>query len=191
MTGTVKVDWRETGHSSDSVAGPAILEIHLVPVPSGSRMEVRRLAQLSEELMVLGRESGFFTLSAASGLAALRTGQRSAWQLLPRDDIGGILDTAVLPQQLSQLLTLLTRLPLPDPRSVALSIGVDPAMTVSEDEVSRMPRTRTHPCMRGDLLRVQPDETLTMTDLTSNRDSVAEELAARLLSSFRRPKHGF
>ncbi|WP_217226930.1 5'-methylthioadenosine/S-adenosylhomocysteine nucleosidase [Streptomyces anulatus] len=212
VTGTVTVDWRRTGNNSAFGASLAALEIHLVPVPSDSRIEVRRLAQLSEELIVLGRASGFFTPAepvastaddqrataaaggvrqAASGLAVLRTGQRSAWQPLPHDNMGGILDPAVLPQQISELLALLARLPLCDPRSVALGIGVDPAMTVSEDQVSRMPRTKAQPWARGDLLRVHPDETLTMTDLTSHMDGVAEELAARLLTSFRRPYNGF
>lgn len=211
LAGTIEVSWRRTGHTSPFSAGTAALEIHLIPVPSGSRIEVRKLAQLSDQLIVIGREGGFFTLSepldtaaddqralvttansyqGATGLAVLRTGQRSAWQPLPHDDMGAVLDPVEMPQQISRLLALLVRLPLPDPLSVALGVGVNPVTMVSEDSVSRMPRTNAQLAMRDAPLQIHPDETLTMKELSAKRDSVAEELAARLISGFRTPHRG-
>ncbi len=126
-----------------------------------------------------------------TGLAVLRTGQRSAWQPLPHDGMGAVLDPVELPQQIARLLALLLRLPLPDPLSVALGIGIDPATMVSEDTMSRLPRSTAQFPMRHDLLRVHPDESLTMKELNAKSDSVAEELAARLLASFRTPRRSF
>ncbi|MEV5786057.1 5'-methylthioadenosine/S-adenosylhomocysteine nucleosidase [Streptomyces sp. NPDC052287] len=207
MAHAVEVSWRRAGHNSPSSA--SALEIHLVPVPSGHRIEVRKLAQLGDQLIGTGREDGFFTLSeqldtaaddqhalvttagrgqGTTGLAVLRTGQRSAWQPLPHDGMGAVLDPVELPRQIARLLALLIRLPVPDPPSVALGIGIDPATTVSEDTVSRLPRSTAQYPMRHDLLRVHPDESLTMKELRAKSDSVAEELAARLLASFRTPR---
>jgi hypothetical protein len=45
--------------------------------------------------------------------------------------------------------------------------------------------------MRHDLLRVHPDESLTMKELHAKSDSVAAELAARLLASFRASRRSF
>lgn len=202
MADAVEVSWRRTGHNSPFSTSAAALEIHLVPIPSGSRIEVRKLAQLGDQVIRTGREDGFFTLSelldtaaddqhalvttagrgqGATGLAVLRTGQRSAWQPLPHDAMGAVLDPVELPQQIARLLALLVRLPLPDPLSVALGIGIDPATMISEDTVSRFPRSTAQFPMRHDLLRVHPDESLTMKELHAKSDSVAEELAARLL----------
>ncbi|MEU4154232.1 5'-methylthioadenosine/S-adenosylhomocysteine nucleosidase [Streptomyces sp. NPDC026659] len=212
MSDTVEVSWRRTGHNSPFSTSAASLEIHLVPIPSGSRIEVRKLAQLGDQLIRTGREDGFFTLSelldtaaddqhtlvttpdsgqGTTGLAVLRTGQRSAWQPLPHDDMGAVLDPVELPQQIARLLALLVRLPLPDPLSVALGIGIDPATMVSEDTMSRLPRSTAQFPMRHHLLGVHPDESLTMKELNAKSDSVAEELAARLLASFRTPRRSF
>ncbi|MFJ5220566.1 5'-methylthioadenosine/S-adenosylhomocysteine nucleosidase [Streptomyces sp. NPDC088354] len=207
----VEVNWRRQAGSSFR-GGPSALELHLVPVPSTNRIEVRKLAQLHEQLIRIGRENKFFSLAehitstadgqhamaiasgthqSSSGLTVWRTGQRSAWQPLPHDSMGGVLDPDELPRQISGMLTLLAQFPVPDPGDIALGIGIDPATMVSEDKVSRMPRNSVQPWMKGDHLRVHPDETVTMTDLAANRDDIAEELAARLLTNFRAPRRGY
>lgn len=208
------VTWRRSQNNQSSGGGAATLEIHLAPVTSEGRITVRRLEQLAEELIAIGRASGLFsaaqevrtatdgqvvTATAITsyqntvGLAVYRSGQRSIWQPLPHDGMGGVLDSDEIPEQISQLLGVLTQLPLPMPTSIALGIGVDPAIRVSEDKVNNMPRSRAQlsPDWVQRPLRVEPDDSVASQALMSHRNDIADELAASLLSAFRNPRRSF
>lgn len=203
------VTWRtELADRWRSMERPA-LEVHLVPVGAPGRIEVRRLRRLKDELLDLGRSRRLFSATerlragdtdvlalAASteyqtgprGIAVLRSGQRSVWTPLPADDMGAVLDPDDLVGRVASLVELLTALDLPAPESVAVAIGVEPCLRVTEDRVARFPRTQASGPRLIQHVRVPPDDAVPYRALLDDPTAIAEELAARLMAVFRRSR---
>jgi hypothetical protein len=182
---------------------PAI-ELHLVPVPE-SRLEMRRIAVLGDELAALGRTRRLFTAreeleaghddraawarapgrTGPAGLAMGRNGQRSAWQPLPDDPIGSVLDPDDLVQRVVRLLSLLAAIEVPEPSTVAPAIAVAPAALLSEGRVADMPRSSGSLRMNSTPPRAEAEDSLPFGVVREKSLPVAEELVARLMTAFR------
>lgn len=180
----------------------SLLELHLVPAdPLAATVEVRRLATIKDELAALGREAKLFTptegLSAAdpatvfaaagSGLAVTADGGRSAWQPLPKDSLGAVIDTEDVVSRLTALLGALVRIDAPAPARAGLAVGVSGSGILSEGRVADLPRRTARLRTSVAPLRVQAGDTLPYARIAARTSDVAEELAARLLLAFRAP----
>ncbi|MFC7908099.1 5'-methylthioadenosine/S-adenosylhomocysteine nucleosidase family protein [Streptomyces nigra] len=184
----------------------SIVEVHLVPAQPGTRLEYRRLRQLPEQLVGLGREARIFAVGQAVdhavrdeaacawtndhrkgtvGLACHRNGQRSAWLPLPKDSLGAVLDPDELPLQIQRMLALLLRIDGPAPDHVVPVIAVEPAEIVSFGSVKDMPRSTATVRMTQGPLRVPADEALPGASLAVRTGDVAQELSARLEHALR------
>jgi nucleoside phosphorylase len=180
-------------------AASAILELHLIPVEVGLPLQARRLAALADELTALGRAGKLFepaddllrgdpatVISAAgTGLAVTRSGQRSAWQPLPKDTIGAILDPADVASRLAAMLHLLAQIAIGEPAEAGLAVGVIPAIPVAEGRIADLPRTIRRQRTSMSAVRVPAVDALPCACLVSQSHDIAEELAARLLVAFR------
>jgi hypothetical protein len=184
----------------------ATVEVHLLPAKPGPRLEYRRLEQLPEQLVGLGREMRIFAAgqgvdhavrgevacawtndprTGTSGLACHRTGQRSVWLPLPKDSLGAILDPDELPLQIERMLALLLRIDGPALDHVVPVIAVEPAEILSFGSVKDMPRRTASMRMAQGPLRVPADEALPAGSLAAQRGDVAHELSARLEHALR------
>lgn len=183
-------------------AGSSLLELHLVPAdPLATTVEIRRLAGIKDELAALGRAAKLFTLTeglsatdpatvftaAGSGLAVSSDGQRSAWQPLPKDSLGAVIDTEDVAGRLTALLNALVRIDAPTPLRAGLAVGISGSGLLSEGRVADLPRRTARPRTSTAPVRVQPGDTLPYARVTDSPHDVAEELAARLLLAFRAP----
>ncbi|WP_446038507.1 5'-methylthioadenosine/S-adenosylhomocysteine nucleosidase family protein [Streptomyces sp. SID1121] len=198
------VTWR-TGMIPDA-GYSAIVEVHLLPAKPGPRLEYRRLEQLPERLVGLGRETRVFGAGqgvdhevrgevacawtndprkGTSGLACHRTGQRSVWLPLPKDSLGAVLDPDELPLRIERLLTLLLRIDGPALDPVVPVIAVEPAESVSFGSMKDMPRRSANIRMTQGPLRVPADEALPAGSLAAHTGDVAQELSARLEHALR------
>jgi hypothetical protein len=179
------------------VAGAALLELHLVPA-FRTPPSARRLAAVSDDLVVLGREEGLFGSSAepsvwdpatvvagASGLAITPDGQRSAWLPLPSDTMGAVLDPADITGQLTVMLRALLRVGVPDPEEAALAVGVAPAVLLSEGRVADLPRTVARQRTSLTPVRVPACSVLPLARIAASPGRIAEELCGGLLLKFR------
>ncbi|MFF2080832.1 5'-methylthioadenosine/S-adenosylhomocysteine nucleosidase [Kitasatospora sp. NPDC058162] len=202
----VQVHWRSELRLRQ-YRSAAALELHVLPVAAQERVQMRRLQQLADELIACGRDHLLFTASeevvpqvedrvvavvgaparrGPAGLAVYRDGQRSAWQPLPGDSLGAILDPEHLVEQIAGLLRALLAVPVVAAETVALAVGVDPANMLSEDTVGPVERNRaTMGFPHREHLRVEADDSLAWRAVQDNTADVAEELAARLLQAFR------
>ncbi|MEY9855076.1 nucleoside phosphorylase [Catenulispora sp. GAS73] len=186
---------------------PATLEVHLVPVDADARLEVQRLASLRDELVQLGRDRGLFDQAQGvdadasalatvacvrdlqarvnSGLAVMRTGQRSAWEALPRGEMTPIFDPKHIAARLSALINILLGVSTPIPARIAPVVGLEPAMAVAFGTIgvpqSGAVQISTH--MRP--VRTTCEDSVSTADLPNAVDQVAQELAARLGEVFR------
>ncbi|PRX96599.1 5'-methylthioadenosine/S-adenosylhomocysteine nucleosidase [Allonocardiopsis opalescens] len=177
----------------------ASLELHLVPADQTARLEVRRLAALNGELAALGRTQKLFdsmealstddlavvTSESGSGLAVTRGGQRSAWQPLPKDGLGAVLDPADLAERLEFLLNVLLQINVFSPVEVGCAVGITEPLLVAEGRVSDLPRhtARVRPSTAP--VRVAADDVVPLTCITADAGGIAEELCARLMQEFR------
>ncbi|MGK5552715.1 hypothetical protein ACSNOI_13970 [Actinomadura kijaniata] len=178
---------------------PAVLELHLIPAGEGQRVRTLRLTSLSDELKVLGRKTGLFgtneelrtkepaTVISASGagLGVTRDGQRSAWQPLPKDAMGAVLDPADLVDRLTDLLSALIAIDLPAPAEVGFAIGVTHPYTVAEGRVTDIPRPQANNRKSALPVRVPADDGVVFSFLVSDPKDIADELCLRLLQAFR------
>ena len=182
--------------------GSAILEIHLVPVERGTLTEARRLLALRDELATLGWEEGLFgpaervsagepaTVASVTGkgLAVTGGGQRSAWQPLPKDTLGAVLEPVDVLARLTALMSVLVRIRMPGSAEAGLATGVTPSIMVSEGRVSDLPRRLARQRTSMSPVRVPAAEALPYARIVSNPHDVAEELCARLFLAFRRQR---
>ncbi|GAA3441317.1 5'-methylthioadenosine/S-adenosylhomocysteine nucleosidase [Planomonospora venezuelensis] len=184
------------GNSSMSAA----IELHVIPADQTLRMEARRLSALNNELAALGRAEQLFAVAeglriedpamviapSGSGLAVTRDGQRSAWQSLPKDMLGAVLDPIDLVGRLTALLTLLAKVEVPISMEVGVAVGLTRTFAIAEGRVSDLPRTSAPLRISSTPVRVPADDVLPFPHLASNPQDIAEEMCARLLQAFRR-----
>ncbi|WP_409464182.1 SEFIR domain-containing protein [Amycolatopsis sp. GA6-003] len=202
------VQWRaELVRDPWAAQAAAAVELHLAPV-GAAPLTAGRLRAVAGTLAAAGRAHGLFSmgeevqdradgLAAAwtragrdgggSGLAVLRSGQRSAWFALPTATIGSVLDQHDVQARLSASLVALAQLELPDPGEAALAIGLEPCSLVWEGSLAdRHTSTVSMPLRTAEHARVPADEKLPWADLAAAPDAVAAELTARLIEAFRK-----
>jgi hypothetical protein len=196
------VTWRSEGRQG--FYGPTMLEVHIVPA-SPIRIEARRLAQLSDELISVGRLHGLFSTSQAvtatllaesvtvavetgqdnqAGLMVTRTGQRSAWVKLPHDMMGSVLDPGEASTRVSAILDLLLGLDLPSTDEAGFAIGVGPVgmMIVGDASVVGRRSSASLPMTGLPDMRVGADDALPLSSVRNASSEIAEELMARLIA---------
>jgi len=204
----LEVAWRSDMSGQFGLMERSTLELHLVTVGDVDGVEVRRLPGLAEGLGAIGRSAGLFSSSQALsidssdrvarassddhragpvGLAVDRFGQRSAWEALPHDMLGAVLDANFVADRLRQMLVILSGLDLPAPDRYAPALGIQPLSSVTLGQVNTMPRHQAAMNVSAPPhLRVQAEESLPADDVRRLSREVAEELTARLLAAFRR-----
>jgi nucleoside phosphorylase len=201
------VSWRTDLHQTYATE-PATLELHLVPVDTSARLQVVRSQTLWEELAELGRARGLFGQAEAlegrpsadgavafvrarpgggtTGLAVLHTGQRSAWEALPKPDRlpAAIFDLGHIATRLAALLDLLLTVPVPLPTRIVPAAGIAPAMLVSRGTVSTPPHSAVTIRANDQPVRTEVIAAVSADGLRRATAQVAEELAARLDHAF-------
>jgi SEFIR domain len=193
---------------TDTGSGQPTLEVHLVPVDHHERLQVRHLEPLADQLASIGRSRRLFTVweqlhvswtdqgawaystsprEGTAGLAVLRSGQRSAWATLPRAVIGTLLIPEDVRQRLAHVLGLLTSLGLSAPLRVAPTVGLEPLdlVRIGQREDMNSTTAALHTAYPKHI-RLPADEAVTFADLRGSIGDVAEELASRLIATFRR-----
>lgn len=185
----------------------ATLEVHLVPVDADARPEVRRLSALPDELVQLGRARGLFAQAQAveaestapaaiayvreprsgtnTGLAVLRTGQRTAWETLPKGRMASIFDIEHIALRLAVLINVLLNVQAPEPGRVAPTVGLEPAILVTVGKVSDPQPSAVTLTAHQAPVRTDLEDAIEWADLRRQVDQVAEEMAARLAATFR------
>ncbi|MFD8499284.1 hypothetical protein [Amycolatopsis sp. NPDC059657] len=177
----------------------ATVELHLVPVDLGFRHEASELESVS--LPALGRAHAFFTSleglevsssddvvwahstdrATGTGVAVHRSGQRSCWFQLPREQIGAVMDEKDLSAHLVRMLDLLTGIDLPLADSVAPTIGLDPVGLVRLGRPD--PATHSIPLQERVRIRFDAEESVPADALRHSAHAVADELTARLAAA--------
>jgi hypothetical protein len=201
------VSWRTDLYQAYATES-ATLELHLVPVDANARLQVTRLQTLWDELVQLGRTRGLFGQAGAvegrpssdgavafvramrgsgnTGLAALRTGQRGAWEALPKPDsmVAAIFDPEHIAKRLAMLLDLLLAVPAPLPARIVPVAGIAPAMLVTRGTVGMMHHGAIPIRTSDQPIRTEAAEAVSADTLRRAVTQVAEELAARLDQAF-------
>jgi nucleoside phosphorylase len=199
--------YREIVPSSAYTSGPSLLEIHLAPILMTSRVTATRMRELADELVNLGRASGFFsntehvevhdgaemTVASAvgrhgrsAGLAITRSGQRSAWEALPQPGLAYVLDEEHTRERITALLSLLEAVEVPTASAYAPAIGIEKPMMVMIGRLSAVDPNRATLSHRSDApVRVDPEEAVTAAMLVGRSSELAQELTVRLVLAFR------
>ena len=117
-----------------------------------------------------------------TGLAVLRTGQRSAWEALPKTDglSAAIFDPEHIATRLATLLDLLLAVPIPLPTRIVPVAGIAPAMLVTRGTVGMPHHGAVTIRMTDQPVRTEAVEAVSADGLRRAAAQVAEELAARL-----------
>ena len=173
-----------------------------------TRLQVVRLQTLWGELVQLGRTRGLFGQAEAvkgqpssdsavafvrairgggtTGLAVLRTGQRSTWEALPKPDraMAAIFDPEHIAARLAALLDLLLAIPVQLPTRIVPVAGIAPAMLVTRGTVGKPYHCPVALRMSEQPVRTEATEVVSADGLRRAVARVAEELAARLDQEF-------
>ena len=188
LQGDLPVTWLADMRGLPRLGAPGTLEIHIIPTERDLRLPVRRLSALTDELAEIGRDAGLLPEAGAS-LAVQPDGQRSAWQPLPADDLGAVLDEDDLAIRITALLSALARVNTQYTGEVGIAVGVATTGLLSEGRVADLPRTKAGTTDRGWTsrrpVRLPAREALSFTYLDIRPHEVAAELAARVISQFR------
>jgi hypothetical protein len=207
VTRPLDVVWRADleGRRPNQLAHQAV-ELHLVPVGDEARLQVQGLRELSAALPAIGRQRNLFSTvepldvradgnkvvvtatgrEAASGLAVTRSGQRSAWQSLPHDMLGAVLDEEHVSGQLSNLFDVLRELPIPMPEAVVPVAGIEPAHMVAIGRIADLPRSQASLGLgMPQHVRLDAEDMVTFADLRTSVRDIAVELVARLVAELK------
>lgn len=205
---SVSITWRDQLDGRiPNHSGLEAVEVHLVPVGDGGRLQVSELAALGRTLPDHGRQTQIFTSTEAvdshadgkvalatakasdrtSGLALTRNGQRTAWASLPRD-MFAILDPDHLPGQVATLLRALASLDAPTTEFVVPAVGIEPAGMLSLGRVGEQRSTWQMGLTMPAHLRPAAEDALPAAFLGPRLDDIAAELAARIVAEYRTAK---
>lgn len=188
-------------------SNPALLEIHLTPVPQQGRVSAMHMRRLAEELADMGRSNGLFPITqrveihttadvaiaasadsrgAQCGLAVTRSGQRSAWEELPQPGMTYVLDDEHTGNRVATLLASLREIDLvPEPPSYAPAVAIDNPMMVTVERLAEVNRQRASGMRMSDVpVRVPPEDAFAAAALDHHLSDLGQELAARLLYAF-------
>jgi hypothetical protein len=193
------VAWRVDVFRRHGFAMPCALELHLIPV-DGKTLTVSRLQRVPDMLAVRGRQASFFTVTealrtgnsedaawaltdgATSGLAVLRRGQRTAWAPLLDAKIGYIVNRDYARETLARMLTLLISLDIPLAATLASTAGLEPLELVREAPAAdAQSNTASSGFHQIPAIRLACEEAVTSAEIIGSPESVADELAARVL----------
>ena len=185
---------------------PATLEVHLAPV-GDARISMTRLRDLERGLPMYAAERGILDVRSGvdtppaedavrvssrdpfrtdgGGMAVLRTGQRSAWMILPQGRIGSVLIPDDVVRKIQLMLSALAELGPALPEVVVPTAGIDPAGLVRRGEEHDLTSNRAGmPMSNVALVRLRADECVSSADLVATTGQIAVELAERLLAKF-------
>lgn len=126
------------------------------------------------------------TIDPFAGVYIRRDGALSAFQALPRDMLGSVINEADLVQRLTVLLRHLTPY-LPESANIAVAAAIDPADSVAEGDPNGV-GNRNSGLMgfgRDVVLRAEPADQIASTSLAPHLHEVARDLAARLVHALR------
>jgi hypothetical protein len=176
------------------VAGIALLEVHVLPV-EGAVIEAVQFAGIGKDLAaraalvfdgdpVAMRPPSTVTLASGAGFTVTPAGQRSAWQPLPRDAAGAVLDVADLTNRIAALLPVLSGLRLPGPAEVGFAVGITSRIPVAAGKPAELPRTTRREPSTESPVRVAASDALPFTRLREDPVGIAAELAARVMLEF-------
>ncbi len=208
LTDVVDVAFRQASRSSSWEAS-VVLELYLVPLGNG-RIQMRDLRAAPEELATAARSARFFSgaqaldvdstgdmayaiakpdrNTASRGLALHRSGQLSAWDGLPSDGMGSVVDVQDIEQRLSKLAELLMSIPYanqerytPAARLVTTGMYVfgDASVVGSRNSAGGLR-------LGGEEFIVAPEDSVPLASIRNDPTSFAAELAARLEAAWRR-----
>lgn len=126
-----------------------------------------------------------------SGLALHRDGTVLAFQSLPTDTLGALINTNDLQQRLTVLLRL-TGAFLPETEHVALAVSLEPLDRVAEGDPNDVGRRNrgSMPHGQGRTARLAPEDHVPTSALPDDVRDLARELAARLLTSTKGANQG-
>lgn len=202
------LSWRSGLHQPYGTA-PVTLEVHLVPVGTNARLQMARVQAAWGELVALGRSRGLFAQSDAvegrpdsegavafvralrgsgnTGLALLRTGQRSTWEALPMTgslSAAAIFDPRHLAMRVAALLELLLAIDAPLPSRVVPVAAIEPAMLVTRSTVGAVHSGPTTIRAHDNPVRTEATESIGTDALQHCIEQVAKELVAQLDQAF-------
>jgi hypothetical protein len=207
LDGAVVVDW-VIGDDQLRYAGVgATVELHLVPL-GAERLSATALERLPESIARVGRDHGLFGPGDAldlrsgedrafvtrgvtrdqrsAGVSVSRAHAVSAWEELPRDSLGSILDRADLASRLARLLRIGAEMAPTDVEQVALAIGFGPTQMVTEGDARDLGRRSGATMGMSDrLVRIDAEDSVPRDAITVAADEIGAELAARLVLRFR------
>lgn len=201
-------------HSFGSSQG-SLLELHVLPMDHAG-YSAREMDRFIDSLVSRVRKTEYFESSLALDLsksrdhAAVRieSDQRRAWDkpqrgeirevrlyktgqistrgALPRDQMGSILDPAVLPKQFAEMLRLTGALGIIQQGYVVVAAGVPSDGLISVDTFDpHRPRTRAQPLGFGRPVgnyRTEPDESVSLAALENGADEVGSDLSRALFA---------
>ncbi len=195
-----------------------VLDVHAVPVSAVrlAARQLRELGdQLGARLRTIGAVPGSVAIDAGSnggaawacpsppdhrggwdevrpaallGVRIAATGQRSAWQQLPADKMGTLLDPDDLGPRIAELLRLLGSVMPVAEDDYAVAVGLTPSGITSVGPISRLGQ-RSSAQMAGldsREVRVEPDEAVTASGLGDGAEEVGPVLARGLIEAFSR-----
>jgi hypothetical protein len=121
-----------------------------------------------------------------AGIYTRRDGALSAFQALPRDTLGSLVNETDLIQRLTVLLRHLTPY-LPEVANITLAAAIDPAGIVVEGDPHGIgDRNSGHVAFgRASALRAEPADQIATATLAPHLHEVARDLAARLMHALR------
>lgn len=184
-----------------------MLEVHAVAVPP-VRLTASALDALPAVLARAARDTGFFTegqaldlrttvdaaevvtqgdrRDLAGGVRVSPTGAVSAWQQMPSDALGVILDERDLAQRVAAILRLEAAF-LPTEGKAGLAIGLFGLWNATEGSVAELGRRTSAAMNPGAAESATSDvrDTVAVRAIASSADEIARELAKRLVLAFR------
>lgn len=183
------------------------LEVHLVPVDGTARLPASRLRAIGGRLANVMRERGLVPSTEAlqegltedlvrvsyydshagvgAGIATLRNGQRSAWQTLPRAQIGSVLIRDEAVATISTFIEILLGLDHALPERFVPTAGIEPVSLVRAGERGDLTsNSASVPMTTARHIRTDAEETLTTDELSRLGHLVAKELTERIVAAF-------
>lgn len=123
-----------------------------------------------------------------AGVRLLMSRQISVWSTLPYNGMASVLDPVKLPAQVANLLRLIGSLEIVDAYRIAVAVGVDPVkfLTVEAFDENRPAANSMSIKHSEDPLRIDPDESVTLSAIGSGADEVAQHLARALIEQWNR-----
>lgn len=210
----VEVVWRSDAVRHHELA-PAQLVVNAVPVPSvviprrelvgvadGIARSLRESGHVAQsvgldvvrdesgvEVLVDAQERGGWNRVDEGGLLGCRvtaTGQRSAWERLPADSLGAVLDREDLIDRVTRDLTLLGAVRPPDTDSYAFALELIPTSMTTIESVDMLGSRNSAAFAREGPARLAPDESASVAAFSEGAREVAAALVNDLLELFGR-----